>query len=344
MATDDGLLALVRKSARGFTERYSDLFDQVEARSEPEFPSALLKEAAELGWLTALTDTTDPDLGTDEAELLAALVYEVSRCSPAFGARLLAHHFCRACVGGRDFPDATRDPVWFGLDATTGDERFAPTLALVDAAGSAVLSGSMRLVIGGGSASRWLGAVRLGDDRRGLVLIDRTTASSMAPVATLGLRGLNAVEATFVTVSATGYRLIAAGSAVPPLIHRAYRSIGHGTLGLTLAQLEQTQRIATNHAQTRRQNGSILCEIPAVRQLLTAIERALSLVRLTYGAYFNHAEDAEALLGEVRAAAASATDAGLQVLGGAGYIVGNGMERLWRDARQVGQLYLRDRW
>jgi alkylation response protein AidB-like acyl-CoA dehydrogenase len=44
------------------------------------------------------------------------------------------------------------------------------------------------------------------------------------------------------------------------------------------------------------------------------------------------------MLASLRTAAYRATDAGLQVLGGTGYVAGAGAERIWRDVRQLGPL------
>jgi alkylation response protein AidB-like acyl-CoA dehydrogenase len=348
MIVDRSTVELVGKSARGFAERYRSVFHAVETSVVPAFPAEPLREAERLGWLASLAGAADGSDEIDQASLLGCLGYELGRVSPAFAARLLAHHFCRLCVGssGSDGlgPAATEGVRWFGLDATIGDDRFGPILSLTDADGTPRLRGSLRFVIGGDSASSWLGAVDLGNGRPGLVLVERSAATSVAPVATIGLRGLGATEATFSEVRESQIHLVAVDQHVVSVVDRAKRLIGPGTLGLTRALLENAQQIAVEYARTRRQNGDALERIPAVRQQLEQIERALGLVRVVAGAYENQATDVSTLFPEVSAATARATDACLQVLGGAGYIVGNGPERLWRDARQLGQLLLRDRW
>jgi alkylation response protein AidB-like acyl-CoA dehydrogenase len=345
MSADPTLLDLVGKSARGFTERFANVFDAVEGSTAPAFPSEVLLEVEHLGWLRSLGDDSNV---IDEATVLGCLSYEVGRRSPALAVRLLAHHFCRACIGSSKFeavgPGSTESVRWFGLDATIGDNRFCPTLTLIDGDTARGLRGSLRLVIGGDSASGWLGLADLGNGRRGLVLVDPTTASSVAPVATIGLRGLGATEGRFSAVRGSPFRLIAVDGDVVSVVKGAERLMVPGTLGLARALLESAQQIAVEYARTRQQNGGPLHEIPAVRQQLEQIERALCLVRVVAGANENLATDGRTLLPEVRDATARATDACLQVLGGAGYIVGNGPERLWRDARQLGQLLMRDPW
>jgi alkylation response protein AidB-like acyl-CoA dehydrogenase len=314
----------------------------------PELPSEVLREVEHLGWLTSLTDDAEGGCAIDEAAILGCLSYEVGRRSPALAVRLLAHHFCRACAGPSRIEglqaDSTEGARWFGLDATVGDDRFAPTLYLAEGHTGRGLRGSLRFVIGGDSACSWLGSVDLGDGRRGLVLVDRAMATSVAPLGTLGLRGLGATEGKFSEATASEVRLIAADGEATAAVDRAETLVGPGMLGITRALLENAREIAVENARTRWQNGGVLREIPAVRGHLEQIDRALGLVRVVAGAYQNQVTDARALWPAVRDAALRATDACLQVLGGAGYIVGNGAERLWRDTRQLGQLLLRDRW
>lgn len=347
--TDDAcLLALVRESVHGFGARHLGEFALTENTPGHEFARELLEEVAELGWLTALSDSEASPGNANEALLLATLVSELGRFSPAIATKLLAHHLCRFCVEagapGVAASLSSQMNTWFGLDAAVGDERLAATLQLDHSRATPSLMGSMRFVMGGDASTHWLSRAQLDEHRECLLLVERATATSSIAVSTLGLRGLGVTEGTFSMVAPEHYRVLSTGQRAVTLVQAAYRFVGPAAFGLMHSLLEQTQRLANDHAQLRRQNGRPLMDIPAVRQLLAHIERALALVRVTQQAYQLETADAELLAHDATKAMTLATDAGLQVLGGAGYIVGQGLERLWRDSRQLSQLLVRRDW
>ncbi len=348
MTGDACLLGLVRESVQGFSERHLSEFAATESAPRFEFARELLEEVAALGWLAALSDSEASPGNADEALVLATLVTELGRFSPALAAKLLAHHLCRFCIEAGAAEVATglssQLDTWFGLDATVGDERLAPTLQVDHSHDTSSLTGSMQFVMGGDVSTHWLGLAQLDQERGCLLIVERATASSVIALSTLGLRGLGVVKGTFSMVAPEHYRVISTGQEALTLVQAAYRFVGPAALGLMHSLLEQTQGLANEHAQLRRQNGRPLIHIPAVRQLLTHIERALALVRVTQQAYQHSTADAELLAHDAAKAMTFATDAGLQVLGGAGYIVGHGLERLWRDSRQLSHFLLRRDW
>lgn len=331
MTVDPALCTLVEQSARGFGLRHGEHLRAVEAQLVSGFAVELRDEIVELGWSSSLSDDSlDRD---DEAQLLAVLVTELASTSAALASVLLAHHFCRLIVD-----PANERSAWFGLDAHVGNRRLGPTLQIDHDHLGAQLRGSMRLVLGGAYATHWLGLARNAHQQECLLLVERAAATKLETVATLGLRGLGAADGAFVDVDANRFRSIAVGQDVPTIIDAAFRFIAPGLLALLLALTDQTRELAAAHASHRRQNGVLLEEIPAVRELLLAIERAQALIRVTARAFPEPPAAAALLLGDAAQAVKRATDAGLQVLGGAGYIVGHGLERLWRDARQACEL------
>jgi len=339
MTFDSSVYTMVQQSARAFGARHRAVFQAIEGGSAASFEPALVQEVADLGWLSSFSD---PDTSTDlqvESQLLAALVSELGQHSPALAVALLAHHLCRiVAVPSRE------TNTWFGLDSNVLDRRLAPTTSLCANKTEGQLTGSLGCVLGGTYASQWLTWSQLSDTSVSLVLVECGAASVVQRVETLGLRGIGALKAAFAGVACERHRSIAVDHDATTKLGVAHQFIVPGLLGLLSALLRQTQQLAADHAQHRRQNGRLLVEIPAVAEMLASIDRALALVHASERAYREPSTDAEMLIDGVRSSTTRATDAGLQVLGGAGYVVGHGLERLWRDSRQACQLLPRRAW
>lgn len=339
-------LSLLEASAKGFAARHRADFDELERRLTAGSMPELLAEVAELGWLGALYDPDAHAPNDDDASLLARIVYVLGGASPAFAARLLAHHFVRACVDGTGAPrlaSSTSSP-WYGLEASIGDPNLGSTCRIESTNGETRLNGSVRSVVGGDFAPYWLIRARLSPGEQGFVLVDASTAVRTTSTPTLGLRGLGVVDAEFNQPEADRFQVVVNGSALETRVAGASRFIAPGYFALLRCLVEQTQMLATNHAGTRRQNGVHLREIPAVRELLERLRRAIALVSITERACQEHWSNASQAIETLRAAAREATDAGLQTLGGAGYIVDHGVERRWRDCLQLSALFFHDPW
>jgi hypothetical protein len=83
----------------------------------------------------------------------------------------------------------------------------------------------------------------------------------------------------------------------------------------------------------------IITDLPQIREKLALIERSLGMVQLLEGALQNESLSREPYLVVLRQALLQGTDAGMQILGGAGYVIGSGQERSWRDARQIAAIF-----
>jgi alkylation response protein AidB-like acyl-CoA dehydrogenase len=111
-----------------------------------------------------------------------------------------------------------------------------------------------------------------------------------------------------------------------------------------LALIERAHLLAHSHAQTRRQRGTILAHIPAVSLHLKTIEQAIALARVARQAYECSPRQAWSAMPKLIEAARKAADSAIQVMGGAGYIVGHGVELYWRDVLQLAELFAADPW
>lgn len=355
MVVNGELQELLANSVRRFVEHHRSEFDALQCADGPAIPGILgnaVREAGTLGWLGALTESNAAEEAADDesfTRLLATLVHGLGRACPAFALRLLTHHYARACVLGAppaEHPlalDPSRNE-WLGAEATLSDSRCAPTLRLAQLDHGTRLSGGVRFVVGGDVAPLWLIRARGVEGVPSLVLLRRDAALKLDPVATLGLAGMGAVDADFAEPGTMSFEVVAAGEAVPRCLARANRSVGLAYLALMQELVEQSLSIARSHALIRRQNGTQLAQIPAVAGHLRTLERAVALLRTTTHSYDSHCNEAWTALPALIHAAQTAADGALQVLGGAGYIVGHGAERCWRDVLQLGQLFASDPW
>ncbi|HMA91057.1 MAG TPA: acyl-CoA dehydrogenase family protein [Polyangiaceae bacterium] len=348
MSIEPITLSLLEASAKGFTARHRVDFDRVESSQDASLLRELLGEVAQLGWLETLHDPEAHTNTDDDALLLARIVYVLGGASPAFAGRLLAHHYARACVNGYRATAGggfqSLDGVWYGLEVCVGDRTLGPTSHIDLATTERPLKGIARSVIGGDLAPYWVTSARLNQGDRALVLVDAAATAEATAVPTLGLRGLGVTDAELRELGAEHFVVLASGDDLETRIARADHFIAPGYLALIRSLVEQTQMLVTNHTDTRRQNGVLLREIPAVQEQLRNMRQAIALAALAEHAWLDDGSSTREAIEMVRQVAQTATDAGLQALGGAGYVVGHGVERLWRDCLELGALFLRDSW
>lgn len=354
MVVDAELQELLGLSVRRFVEHHRSEFEALQSADHAGAPSILgnaSHEAGTLGWLGSLTehDATETDAAAETfARLLATVVRELARGCPAFALRLLTHHYVRVCV----LSARPRHPIavdtsrneWLGLEAGLSDPRRTPTLRIAQRGQDTTLCGNAHFIVGGDLASQWLASVRGLDGTPLLVLLRRDTALRLEPVATLGLTAMGAVDSCFTHPGTTSFEQIAAGDGVESCLARANRIVGLSYVMLLQELVEQSHAIAQSHAMTRQQNGTVLARIPAVACHLHTAERAIALMRATARSYEVHSDEGWSSLPELIRVSRQAADSALQVLGGAGYIVGHGAERCWRDVLQLGELLPVDPW
>lgn len=347
MSIEPITLSLLETSAKGFAARHRADFDRIESSQEVGLIRELLDEVALLGWLDALHDPEARTSTDDDALLLARIVYVLGGASPAFAGRLLAHHYARACVDGYEPTTGgfqSLDAAWYGLEVSVSDRTLGPTSRIERTDPESALTGTARSVIGGDLARYWVASSRLNQGDRALVLVEAAAATEPTAVQTLGLRGLGVTDAELRNVSAEHFVVLASGDALDSRLARANRLIEPGYIALIRSLVEQTQMLVNNHVDTRRQNGVLLRAIPAVQEQLRSLREAIALAALAERAWPDQESSMREPIDLVRQAARKATDAGLQALGGAGYVVGHGVERFWRDCLELGALFLRDSW
>lgn len=330
-------ISLVRSTAKSFAERRKLLLDAALEDEEPGLPKTVLDECAQLGWLGALGDESVP---SESAAILAALVFELGRRSPALATRLLAHHQARYLLANAAAALDLETTGWLGLPIFTPASPSNRTLFFEGNA----LTGTLRMVVGGAETASYLTfasqtARAPTEEGVALVTVKRADLPTRTRVETLGLNGLEIFDVTIPATSVTPFAIAAVGLAVHNAQHRALELVLPAYVALSRAVLTECFETAKTFASTRRQGGRLIEDLPQIREKLSLIERSLGLVQLLEGAFLMEPISREPYLVVLRQALLQGTDAGVQILGGTGYVIGSGQERSWRDARQIAALF-----
>jgi alkylation response protein AidB-like acyl-CoA dehydrogenase len=354
VSEDSGIEALVADAARAFAERHREALDAGERLRA--IPASVFQGCAALGWLGELSDEIEPSGGEARerhpfavslgSRLLASLVYELARISPALGTRLLCHHFARQWI--RPFCGDAGEPHVLGEAAPSpwlSVAPFAPLPARSAFATSNVNRNDERdvtlaMVLANPVEARVIAALQISPDRAALVQLSLADAARICPVETLGLAGLGVADVKgWRTTSPMKGVLSEQGDAIARSAREALHYVFPAYLALARAILRAAEEGARTHASIRHQGGGrLLALAPIQERLSTLTASGTTILALEARGAFSH-DEIDALLPQIRVMLLKGTDASLQIFGGAGYVVGTGQERLWRDARQVACLF-----
>jgi hypothetical protein len=333
-ATDQTAILLVRQSARAFVEKHRASLDAIERAAEPSFPRELLNECVELGWTGPISCDTEAD---ESPAILAAIIDELGRASPSLATRLLCHHDARFWLEGATLNrNISLPPEWLGLSAFCPPSPFSQSSLFLE---DGRLYGTSRFLVGGRETKSFLSTATLLDQRVSLVSINYGDLPKGIPITTLGLRGLYLFDLDISRDSPIPHTVIATGSIVGNAREESLHKVKPAYAALCRSILVTCLKTALTHANARRQGGGFIAELPNVREKLSLIERNIELSQLIEQALLSEPASPIDTLTVLRQMLFQGTDAGLQVLGGAGYVTGSGQERLWRDARQLAALF-----
>jgi len=302
-------------------------------------PAALVTGLGELGILGALADPRYGGLGLDR-RTVAMIVEELARGSAALAAIALTHFLATDAIGS----------------AAAGErrERLLPAMTRGETLGAvAVASG--------------VGAVRAGDDwildgetppidhaaHAGLFLVeagapdgsvwllvspDATGVRVGTPVATLGLRGLDACAVRFERCRVPSRDLLGGedrGAQVSAGVLSLSR-LGVAAIGVGLAQA--AFEAALRYSQQRTTFGKPIAQHQAIQLVLAGMATRITAARLlTYAAAGPDADDTSGLIAKVYASevAYEVTLDSMRVHGGYGYTSEFPVERYYRDAARL---------
>lgn len=347
--TEKELLHSVATSAKSFVRCHKERLDALESGEGAFLPAEVVEACEQLGWLGTLS-APEPhtELG---GPLLRCLLFQLGLASPALSAALLGHHVAlgllREVLGSS--PDASAHPFgdprecgWFAQSPgcllapgplAPGVPELSPLLAR-----AAALEGTLPFVIRPHASAPLLAFAEDGEGKTLLVCIRRLEPDWVTVVETLGLRGLGLVDVQFDVTSPTDFEVWASAVDRRRVTAQVWSRAIPTFAALAGSVLSQCEALAQSHAEVRWQAGKYIRDLPQVEEKLQLIRRHRAVTQLIECGVPEDATRAIGLLATIRENLLEATDAGLQVLGGSGYVVGTGMERLWRDARQLAVL------
>ena len=355
--------------ARGLLERYGERFGALTSREgEPEdvrqmvlavrqfvdkhvvpaaqdldvahaHPASLLGGLAELGILGALADPSVGGLGLD-VRTAAMIVEEIARGSAVLAAIVVAHLTLTYAIAR--------------AGTAAQGERLLPPLTRGEILGAVALGGGIRAT---GAGDDWIldGETPPIDHaaRASLVLIEAASPGGAVwllvspeapgmrvdpPVATLGLRGLEACRIHFERCRVPSRNQL--GGAVTPGAGRtatlALARLGVAAIGVGLAQA--AFEAALRYSQQRTTFGKPIAQHQAIQLALAGMATKITAARLvTYDAATAGAAEGRPLAAKVYASeiAYEVTLDSMRVHGGYGYTSEFPVERYYRDAGQL---------
>ena len=351
--------ALLADTLRQFVEREVEPQAAEHDRAE-RFNHALFRRAGELGLLGLTVAEPYGGAGLD-ATAAVQLMESLSTSDPGFGLAVLAHSFLfchNLSVNGNDeqcrriLPKASSGEWIAGMCMTepeAGTDVLGMRTRAVAKGDAFVLDGVKTYITNGGIDDDTLGDVFIVYARTG----DRSLSAFLVEKGMPGFRlGQKWVDKLGMRASFTA-ELVFEGVEVPA--RNVMGEIGEGTLHmmrnleierLTLAAqglgiTQRSLRVMIDYANERkafgrpiREFGQIqryiaesFAEYRAARAFVYDTARRLSFTRA------GQRIDADATKLFAAQVAKRAADAAMQVLGGAGYMGENVVERLWRDAK-----------
>jgi alkylation response protein AidB-like acyl-CoA dehydrogenase len=351
---EETVLSLVQTTAKAFALRHRAELDTIEQRRQRFLPIDVLNECRSLGWLDSLSEETiddntkNPEGENGEAAVLAALVFELGKVSPTLGSRLLCHHYARRWLEAArrndnglrvnaPAPEANSD--WLSVPAfdTVTDRSTANETGLRLDRES--LTGELTMVVGGPESTTVLALARHAVHEHAFVQFSRTLVSEPVAVATLGLTGLGVVDLEMSPDSSFSFDVLAVGPKALTTRNVAFQMVLPAYVALCRAILTNSEQTAIAYTNSRYQGGGYLNELPEIQGKLQLIARVITFSQLLEQSCLRDSPPPVHLIVSLKQALLQATDAGLQLLGGAGYVVGSGQERHWRDARQLAAMF-----
>jgi butyryl-CoA dehydrogenase len=325
---------------------------------ESRFPEAAVKALGKAGASGVYIPSELGGRGLDTMAYALA-IEEISSVLPALGITLSVNNSLYSNpirrFGTPDQHKAFLEPVASGraigafalTEAEAGSDATRLKTLAVRENGGYSLSGEKVMVTSGGPADFFLviAATEPEKTSRGLTAFlipaDTPGVSRGPRDETMGLRSSDVRSLRFENVKLDeGNRLGDENRGMAILlesINTGRIGVGAQAVGIARAAYE----LALDHARQRKQFGKLLCEIPAVIEMLANMATEIEAARLTVyqaaqvRAFFADAARAKLAASEM---CGRVTSMAIQVHGGWGYLTATGVERFHRDAK-VTELY-----
>jgi alkylation response protein AidB-like acyl-CoA dehydrogenase len=319
-------LELIRENVRRYSrEVLAPAVSALNHYPDVELPAGLVSGLGELGVFEL-----------DESAALARVVEALAETSAAAATIVLGH------ASGRRLLETSRAECTglcaYPIYAEPGLVDRGPRLL---ARGDRLeLSGVSELVVNAPIASRLVLPVSFGE---GVALIaiakDAPGVTVGPPLLTLGLRGAPTADVRFERAELLPEGLLARDAAA--LIEQTLRTLRAPSVALCRALVASSLRTAIAYAQTRYQGGKNIIEHQEVRRLIATMTEADALCAEAVERLLSPdlpEPRALALFAQAKERASLATQDGVQLLGGYGYMEDFPQERCMRDARQAQNL------
>lgn len=325
--------------ARDFTAHVLVPRSQALDAMRPGVAAAVWRQVAELGLDRALLAEARGGVGLDVGDFLCVLE-EVAVGDAGVALEVLLNNTALVSLPAElvaDLPEGTRWTVGF---APGPGESPVAGVDLIRDGGSVFLTGRLAAVFGAVGADGTIVTTR--QPKPAVIAV-----SAAAPGLTisayplqLGLRAAAAADLIFARVA--GAEVPGEGAAVVESRARALVRCGVAAIANGIAR--RAHEIARDYAHTRIQGGVRLVRHGAIKDMLAGmVVRLHAAAACRLGAA---ADDPGAALAHKVAAsdaAAATTIDAVQLLGGMGYMVDTGVEKLMRDAKYC-QLYPERNW
>jgi alkylation response protein AidB-like acyl-CoA dehydrogenase len=199
-----------------------------------------------------------------------------------------------------------------------------------------VLDGEVSWMVNAADGCRCVVAALVGSGVTALFNFDlqQPGCSLSEPLSMFGLWGVPVRRLGLRSVQVNSEALVATERAAEERLNEGYRIIRWGVVGMLLGILERFTTEATAYATVRTQGGRKIIDHIPVRQLLERMAAGTDSLA-QWLCRLQTCPDLAYMMTDVRRHALSASDCGLQVFGGSGYICPSLPERCWRDVRQA---------
>ncbi len=343
MKLTPSLLPLARDSVRGFLQAFSAELVSYESSPLSSPSEVLWNEMGELGWCAEGTapggqESSEPDL---DATLLAVLAGTLATSSPALASLLLSQHFAARLVtrdssplreDGSPAPAAAQQSFAVPLYSNLLADEPELSLSSLDQADASV-QGTVSYLVGPPCFSRVVAGARRPDGERCLVELQLAPGVSFQRCSLLGLWGASCWNQQLAPGQVT-VRQVISGVDLEGRVQAAQKLIAPALAAIAEGLAQTAVARSLSYAELRIQGGQPIVLHPAVATLLETERRA---IRTAQAARSSLAQAGASLgaLTDALEGACEATSAAIQVLGGAGYMRGADVERLYRDAQQL---------
>ena len=342
MTSREDLSIITQSVSRYAEQKLVPALEQLNHYPMHPLPEGLVEGLRELGLFELLVPEARGGGGADH-ETLAAVLATLSQSAAAPATLLLTHTLAQSLVlesSNEAAHELGSDGALFGYPIYGETVDLGRGVRFRSELGRMVLDGKVEMVVNAPIADTLLVGAYDSDGGLVLVAVDTNAAgvSVGEPLLTLGMRGCPTADVSLREVTVEPGRLVAAPPGAGELLTRVTRRFRGPAAAIVCGVLGASLQKAKGYAAERYQGGHNIIDHQQVRVMLHEMLADEQLCRdavrqLSTGEGVPH--ESASLYIRAREAAARATQDGVQLLGGYGYMEDYGQERCMRDAKQA---------